>query len=95
MSKARRGFPLGFHLGFAKMGQYYFILISRFSYLNININFNFLLEKLYLKSLEIFDPNIEVTIYYNKLSSRKNHGKSRIHEIENNVNLIIYSNGVL
>lgn len=77
------------------MGQRYFILISRFSYLNININFNFPLEKLYLKSLEIFDPNIEVTIYYNKLSSRKNYGKSQIHEIENNVNLTIYSNGVL
>lgn len=50
------------------------ILISRFSYLDININFN-ILQRLYLKSLEFFDLNIEVTIYHNMLSSRKNYGK--------------------
>ena len=94
MSKAKRCFPLSFYLSFfQKLDN--IILLYRFSYLDININVYFP-QKLYLKSLEIFDPNIKVTIYYNKLSSRKNYGKPKIHKIQKNyVNPALYSNGVL
>ena len=94
MSKAKMCFPLSFYLSFfQKLDN--IILLYRFSYLDININVYFP-QKLYLKSLEIFDPNIKVTIYYNKLSSRKNYGKPKIHKIQKNfVNPALYSNGVL